>query len=243
VRARSGKSETGEIALTVRQVGNEIAIELTDDGAGLDLNRIRAKAVAQGRIAADDKPSDEQLIACIFEPGFTTASKVTQVSGRGIGMDVVRAEIETLGGRVEVSTRSGKGTTFSCTCRSRSPSRRRCSFAPAGRLWALPAPMVEKVEQMKPEALVELYVQRRVRWQGMTYPFHYLPRLLGDREQIRSRRARTPCCCCAAVRASRHSRRRNDRQPGSRREEHRAPARARVGYRRRDRCSAPARSC
>src|SRR6185436_60017 len=111
-RTKAGKSETGEITLTVRQVANEIAIELVDDGAGLDLDRIRAKAIAQGRFKADDKPSDEQLIACIFEPGFSTASRVTQVSGRGIGMDVVRTEIETLGGRVEVSTRSGKGTTF-----------------------------------------------------------------------------------------------------------------------------------
>jgi chemosensory pili system protein ChpA (sensor histidine kinase/response regulator) len=184
VRARSGKSETGEIALTVRQVGNEIAIELTDDGAGLDLNRIRAKAVAQGRFKVDDKPRDEQLIACIFEPGFTTASKVTQVSGRGIGMDVVRAEIETLGGRVEVSTRSGKGTTFRLYLPLTLAVAQTVLVRAGGRLWALPAPMVEKVEQMKPEALVELYVQRRVEWQGMTYPFHYLPRLLGDREQI-----------------------------------------------------------
>jgi chemosensory pili system protein ChpA (sensor histidine kinase/response regulator) len=72
-------------------------------------------------------------------------------------------------------------------------------------LWALPAPMVEKVEQMKPEALVELYVQRRVEWQGHDYPFHYLPRLLGDRSRFPNRRARTPCCCCAAGRASRRS--------------------------------------
>ena len=184
VRAKAGKSETGEITLTVRQVGNEIAIELADDGAGLDLNRIRAKAVAQGRIKADDKPRDEQLIAYIFEPGFSTATKLTQVSGRGIGMDVVRAEIEELGGRVEVSTRPGKGTTFMLYLPLTLAVAQTVLVRAGGRLWALPAPMVEKVEQMKPEALVELYVQRRVQWQGMTYPFHYLPRLLGDRNQI-----------------------------------------------------------
>src|SRR6185503_10511361 len=111
-RAKAGKSETGEITLTVRQVANEIAIELADDGAGLNLDGVRAKAVAQGRIAADAHPSDAQLIECIFQPGFSTASKVTQVSGRGIGMDVVRYEIMALGGRVEVSTRPGHGTTF-----------------------------------------------------------------------------------------------------------------------------------
>jgi chemosensory pili system protein ChpA (sensor histidine kinase/response regulator) len=184
VRRKSGKSETGEITLTVRQVGNEIAIELVDDGAGLDLDRIRAKAIAQGRFKADDKPSDEQLIACIFEPGFSTASRVTQVSGRGIGMDVVRSEIAELGGRVEVSTRPGKGTTFMLYLPLTLAVAQTVLVRAGGRLWALPAPMVEKVEQTKPEALVELYVQRRVVWQGLTYPFHYLPRLLGDRDQI-----------------------------------------------------------
>ncbi|HVN36501.1 MAG TPA: response regulator, partial [Casimicrobiaceae bacterium] len=183
-RRKSGKSETGEITLTVRQVGNEIAIELIDDGAGLDLERIRAKAVAQGRFKADDKPSDEALIACIFEPGFSTASKVTQVSGRGIGMDVVRSQIEELGGRVEVSTRLGQGTTFMLYLPLTLAVAQTVLVRAGGRLWALPAPMVEKVEQMKPEQLVELYVQRRVPWQGLTYPFHYLPRLLGDRDSI-----------------------------------------------------------
>ena len=117
-RAAAGKSETGEIALTVRQVGNEIAIELADDGAGLDLAQIRAKAVAQGRIADDAAPTDAQLIECIFLPGFSTATRVTALSGRGIGMDVVRTEIAALGGRVEVATRARARARRSCsTCR------------------------------------------------------------------------------------------------------------------------------
>ena len=66
-----------------------------------------------------------------------------------------------------------------------------------GRLWALPAPMVEQVQQVKPEALLELYVARVVEWQGKRYPFHYLPRLLGDTEHNPETRATTRCCCCA----------------------------------------------
>ena len=183
-RTKAGKSETGEITLTVRQVANEIAIELADDGAGLHLEGVRAKAVAQGRIAADAQPSDAQLIECIFEPGFSTASKVTQVSGRGIGMDVVRSEIMALGGRVEVSTRAGHGTTFLLYLPLTLAVAQAVMVRAGGRLWALPAPMVEQVQHVKADVLVNFYVQRRVESQGLSYPFHYLPRLLGDTHQI-----------------------------------------------------------
>ena len=183
-RTKAGKSETGEITLTVRQVANEIAIELADDGAGLNLEGVRAKAVAQGRIAADAQPTDAQLIECIFEPGFSTASKVTQVSGRGIGMDVVRSDITALGGRVEVSTRVGHGTTFLLYLPLTLAVAQAVMVRAGGRLWALPAPMVEQVQHVKADVLVNMYVQRRVENQGVSYPFHYLPRLLGDPHQI-----------------------------------------------------------
>ncbi|NDP43843.1 MAG: hybrid sensor histidine kinase/response regulator, partial [Aromatoleum sp.] len=179
-RARAGKSETGEVTLTVRQVGNEIAIEIADDGAGLNLEQIREKAVAQGRISADAQPTPAQLIEFIFVAGFTTATRVTQVSGRGIGMDVVRSEIAALGGRVEVSTTPGKGTAFLIFLPLTLAVAQAVLVRAGGRLWALPAPMVEQVQQIKAEALIRLYVSRHVDWQGRQYPFHYLPRLLGD---------------------------------------------------------------
>jgi len=183
-RAKAGKSETGEITLTVRQVANEIAIELADDGAGLNLDGVRAKAVAQGRIVADAHPSEAQLIECIFQPGFSTASKVTQVSGRGIGMDVVRSEIMTLGGRVEVATRAGSGTTFHLYLPLTLAVAQAVMVRAGGRLWALPAPMVEHVQHVKADALVDMYVRRRVEHEGQSYSFHYLPRLLGDANHI-----------------------------------------------------------
>jgi chemosensory pili system protein ChpA (sensor histidine kinase/response regulator) len=179
-RAETGKAETGEITLTVRQVGNEIAIEIVDDGAGINLDQIRARAVAQGRIAADAVPTDAQLIEFIFQPGFSTAAKVTQLSGRGIGMDVVRAEIAALGGRVEVATQPARGTTFLLYLPLTLAVAQAVLVRAGGRLWALPSPMVEQVQQVKAEALVNLYVARQVEWQGKSYPFHYLPRLLGD---------------------------------------------------------------
>ena len=184
MRLKAGKSETGEITLTVRQVANEIAIELADDGAGLNLDRVRAKAIAQGRFAADAQPTDGQLMECIFESGFSTAARITQVSGRGIGMDVVRSEIVALGGRVEVSTRSGHGTTFLLYLPLTLAVAQAVLVRAGGRMWAFPAPMVEQVQHVKPDVLVNLYVQRKIEWQGLSYPFHYLPRLLGDSQKI-----------------------------------------------------------
>ena len=179
-RVAAGKSETGEIALTVRQVGNEIAIELTDDGGGLDFAQIRARATQQGMLAGDAEPTETQLIECIFRPGFSTASRVTAVSGRGIGMDVVRAEVGALGGRVEVTTRPGAGTTFLLYLPLTLAVAQAVLVRAGGRLWAMPGPMVEQVQQIKPEALLNLYLARHVEWQGRRYPFHYLPRLLGN---------------------------------------------------------------
>ncbi len=112
IRRDRGKPDIGEIALTVRQQGNEVAISLADDGGGIPLDKVRERAVAQDLIGAGDAVSDSQLLEFIFQPGFTTADVVTAVAGRGIGMDVVRNEVTALGGRVEAHTTTGVGSTF-----------------------------------------------------------------------------------------------------------------------------------
>ncbi|HET9047036.1 MAG TPA: Hpt domain-containing protein, partial [Casimicrobiaceae bacterium] len=180
VRVAAGKPETGEISLTVRQIGNEVVIELADDGGGIDFERVRRRALSLGMIAGDAEPTEPQLIECLFKPGFTTASKVTQISGRGIGMDVVRAEIAALGGRVDVKSKAGAGTQFMLFLPLTLAVAQAVLVRAGGRLWALPAPMVEQVLQLKADALTDLYVSRRAEWKGQSYPFHYMPRLLGD---------------------------------------------------------------
>ncbi len=179
-RRSAGKPETGEIALTARQAGNEIVIEITDDGAGIELARIAEKARSLGLLAADAQATDAQLLEFIFRPGFTTAAKLTQISGRGVGMDVVRSDIAALGGRVEVTTEIGRGTTFTLSLPLTLAVAQAVLVRAGGRLWAMPAPMVEQVQQIKADALLKLYVKHAVEWQGRTYPLHYLPRLLGD---------------------------------------------------------------
>jgi chemosensory pili system protein ChpA (sensor histidine kinase/response regulator) len=111
-RERAGKDAAGQITVTVHQEGNEVSVEFRDDGAGLNLERIRERGVALGLIGADAKPSDAELANLIFTAGFSTAETVTELAGRGVGMDVVRNDVNALGGRIETSSAAGQGTNF-----------------------------------------------------------------------------------------------------------------------------------
>ena len=111
-RVAAGKSETGHIELKACQKGGNVVIEIRDDGRGLAYDRILTKAVERGLVPASGKLSPEEIVEMIFMPGFTTAETVSDVSGRGMGMDVVRNNIRSLGGGVEVSTQKGHGTCF-----------------------------------------------------------------------------------------------------------------------------------
>lgn len=108
-RRAAGKDETGTITLAASHQGGHIVIEVSDDGAGLNRNRILAKAAERG-IQVPDNPSDAQVWDLIFAPGFSTAEAVTDLSGRGVGMDVVRRNIQALGGEVQLESASGNGT-------------------------------------------------------------------------------------------------------------------------------------
>ena len=111
-RTAAGKDPTGTILITLHHEGNDVSVEFRDDGAGLNLPRIREKALQQGMISPGQEVSDQEAANLIFLPGFSTATQVTELSGRGIGMDVVRAEVNALGGRIETTTEPGKGTNF-----------------------------------------------------------------------------------------------------------------------------------
>ncbi|MDZ4144240.1 MAG: Hpt domain-containing protein [Burkholderiales bacterium] len=111
-RLANGKEAAGTITVDLHHEGNDVALAFTDDGAGLNLPRIREKAAALGLLDPGQALSDAEVANLIFLPGFSTAADVTELAGRGIGMDVVRAEVNALGGRIETSTQAGQGTTF-----------------------------------------------------------------------------------------------------------------------------------
>jgi chemotaxis protein histidine kinase CheA len=113
-RQAAGKPAAGRLFLRAFHEGGQVNIEISDDGAGIDLERVKQKALEKGLIAPDQaaRMSDRELINLIFLPGFSTAEKVTNVSGRGVGMDVVKTNIEKIGGTVDIQTRTGQGTTL-----------------------------------------------------------------------------------------------------------------------------------
>jgi chemosensory pili system protein ChpA (sensor histidine kinase/response regulator) len=111
-RVEAGKPAAGTITIRVSQESNDVSVAFSDDGGGLHLDKIRAKAIANGVLAADQALSESDAANLIFTPGFSTADQVTELAGRGIGMDVVRSEVNALGGRIETATEQGHGTTF-----------------------------------------------------------------------------------------------------------------------------------
>ncbi|SDN18119.1 chemotaxis protein CheA [Lachnospira pectinoschiza] len=115
VRIERGKPEVGTIALNAFQEGNNVVIEVKDDGNGIDTERVKAKAVEKGAITQEqaDSMTEKEAVDLLFRPSFSTAEKITDVSGRGVGLDVVKSKIEALGGDVEVKSVFGQGSTFS----------------------------------------------------------------------------------------------------------------------------------
>jgi chemosensory pili system protein ChpA (sensor histidine kinase/response regulator) len=154
-RRGAGKPDTGELRFEVRQEGNEITIVVADDGAGLDLARIRARALATGLLRADQHPSDRELMDLIFAPGFSTAPEVTELAGRGVGLDVVRSELSAFGGRIAIASDSGRGTRFTLNLPLTLAVTQVVLATVGGRRYAIPAGMVEQVKRVQPEELAE----------------------------------------------------------------------------------------
>jgi two-component system chemotaxis sensor kinase CheA len=113
VRAQVGKQRTGTVRLAAYHAGGNVVVELQDDGQGLHRDKILEKAIAKGLIESDKGMSDSDVFTLIFEPGFSTAEHVTDISGRGVGMDVVKRSLETIKGRIDIASEVGCGTTFS----------------------------------------------------------------------------------------------------------------------------------
>jgi two-component system, chemotaxis family, sensor histidine kinase and response regulator PixL len=166
-RKAAGKPEQGTITITANNRGNQTVITIKDDGGGIDLEKIKSKALSMG-VSPEDilKAKEEDLLDLIFEPGFSTAASVTDLSGRGVGMDVVKTNIEQINGKIQVKTEFGVGTTFTITVPFTLSVVRVLLVESNGILLAFPTNIVEEMLILDPDSVLEAAGQEVLNWDG-----------------------------------------------------------------------------
>ncbi len=181
-RAAAGKSETGRIELSIGREGGDVVLILSDDGGGINVDAIRKKAIKQGLLDDDMHISDHDVLQFIFHAGFSTAEKVTQISGRGVGMDVVASEIKQLGGRVSIDSKPGKGTRFIVHLPFTVSVNRALMVNTGEDYYAIPLNTIEGIVRVSTYELEEYYKPNAPLYEyaGQKYRLQYLGSLLNS---------------------------------------------------------------
>jgi chemosensory pili system protein ChpA (sensor histidine kinase/response regulator) len=187
VRSAAGKPDTARIAIELRQEANEIVIIVADDGAGLDQQQLRSKAIEKGLIAANQELTEFEQNQLIFQTGLSTAAAVTALAGRGVGMDVVRTEIAAVNGRIDIASTRGAGTTFTIFVPLTLAVTQTVMVQAGAVTLAVSSATVEQVLRLKADAMASLYEKGQVEFQGRAYPLHSLRQLLGERVAVEIR--------------------------------------------------------
>ncbi|QEY60812.1 response regulator [Metapseudomonas lalkuanensis] len=184
-RRAAGKSESGTIRLNLGREGGDIVLTLADDGAGIKFEAVRRKAIERGMMDAESDLSDHEILQFILEPGFSTADKVTQISGRGVGMDVVHSEVKQLGGTMSIDSTPGEGSRFLIRLPFTVSVNRALMVLSGEDLYAIPLNTIEGIVRVSPYEL-ETYYQPdapRFEYAGQNYELKYLGDLLGNGQQ------------------------------------------------------------
>lgn len=181
-RRRRGKADQGRIELQVAREGSEVVIQIEDDGAGIDRAAVGRKAMQMGLVQDTRGLSDDDLLQFILEPGFSTAQSVTQVSGRGVGMDVVHSEVKRLGGVLSVDSRAGGGTRFSIRLPYTLALTEVIVLGLADELYAIPLANFEGIVRVDSDSIQQLYADARPAYDfgGNRYELAHLGSLLGS---------------------------------------------------------------
>ena len=185
-RTAAGKSDVGKVTLRLSRDGGDIVLELQDDGAGIPIDRVRAKAIDRGLMAADAKLTDHEVLQFILQQGFSTAEQVTQISGRGVGMDVVHSEIRQLGGSISIDSELGKGTRFTVRLPFSVSVSRALMVNVGEETFALPLSSIEGVVRLNPYELEEYFSKEGPDFEyvGVKYGLHYLGDFVGRSHSI-----------------------------------------------------------
>ena len=179
-RLKLGKPKVGTIRLDAYQDGNNVTIEVSDDGAGIDVEKIKAKAIEKGTITEEQAEfmSDKEAVDLLFMPSFSTAEKITDVSGRGVGLDVVKNKIEGLGGDVEVSTKLGEGTTFIVRLPLTLAIIQALMVDISGEKYALPLNSIVTVEEIPSDEIKYVHTKEVINLRGTVIPIVRLKEVL-----------------------------------------------------------------
>ena len=186
VRKERGKPEVGSIFLDAYQDGNNVVIEVRDDGNGIDVEAVKAKAVEKGRISQEqaDAMSDKDVIDLLFQPSFSTSEKVTDVSGRGVGLDVVKSKIESLSGDVEVKTKLGEGSTFIIRLPLTLAIIQALMVEVGGEKYALSLGSIQTIEDIAPNEIKFVQNEEVINLRGDVIPLIRLNKVL-DNESVK----------------------------------------------------------
>jgi chemosensory pili system protein ChpA (sensor histidine kinase/response regulator) len=181
LRRGFGKPAAGRVDLRLTREGGDVVIEISDDGAGIDVESVRAKAIERGLMAKDADLSDEETLQFVLAPGFTTAKLVTQISGRGVGLDVVRSEVKQLGGSINIISLPGRGTRFILRVPFTVSVNRALMVSIADDQYAIPLNTIEGIVLLNPDQLQALYSSegKTFEYAGIPYRVRYLGQYLG----------------------------------------------------------------
>jgi two-component system chemotaxis sensor kinase CheA len=177
-RAASGKPLHGKILLTVEQMGKDVAIHIEDDGAGLEVESIRDAAIRR-KVKDAATLSDAELIALIYTPGFSTSAMITDISGRGVGLDIVRRNVENLHGRILLESRPGQGVCFTLLLPVSLTSSRGLLVRVAGQVFAIPVNAIERIAHVRPAEVQMVSGRQSIRYMDRPLNLVYLADVLG----------------------------------------------------------------
>lgn len=179
-RIKSGKPESGQISIKLQREGNEVVISIRDDGIGLDLKKIRKKAIKLGLIHRNEQLDDDQIAALIFLPGLTTRTQITGAAGRGMGMDIVHNDISGLGGQIAIDSQKNKGTVFHIHLPLTLAVAQTLMVTAGNQIFAIPSKTIAHIHELDWETLQAAYQNHRIDFDGHTYPFTHLSFLLSQ---------------------------------------------------------------
>lgn len=190
-RLAAGKSAEGRIDIRLAQELNDVSVVFQDDGAGLDLPRLREKAEAQGFVLPGAQLNDDAAAQLVFAAGLSTAREVSDLAGRGIGMDVVRTDVVALGGRIETSTQSGQGTSFKLVLPLTTAVTQVVMVRAGSLTLGVPSNLVELVRRVSSDELAQAYAKGSLTAGGEEIPFYWAGALLQSSAQSLEAQGRT----------------------------------------------------